>query len=268
MNGRLFNWVKCLFFLPLFVFIFLLISPVICVNASDYGDFYYYGEICNSYFNMSDISVKEFIHPSNVFCFCYNYRDTQYVCVVVPSDSCSSSPDNSGTLGFYRHIIESDFSGNRVGYNSGVFYQVNYNSTVLIPYNGRDFYIRRATITDGVIYGCPYFSSFLDPAEGIPLAFKAYYDGVMAYSSKGGGSGGDGSSDLTNIENSLSDISASNNFISANTSDILTQMTGSSGSSGEDVVAIRTMVTLCFVILTATLFRNVFAQWLRNTVRR
>lgn len=259
------KWENFLFLVSLPLVLLLSIFFGISVNASDFREFYYYGGICNSYHNIGTSDV-EYIMPSDVFCFVYNDTSTQYLCFAVPS---SSAVVNGNVVGIIRHQLIRDMSGVITGVNYGEFVQINYGSTIQLPYDGELFYIRRMSITTGLIYGCPYFSSSLAVDDGIPAAFKSYYDGVIAFSSDGGGSGGSsGSVDLSDIENSLSAINSSNNFIANDVSSIRESLEMSLTPDNSVVESIRVYVVLCFMVLMATLFRNIFNQWVRNTVRR
>ena len=143
------KWENFLFLVSLPSVLLLLIFSGISVNASDYREFYYYGGICNTYHNIGT-SDTEYIMPSDVFCFVYNDTSSQYLCFAVPS---SSAVVNGNVVGIIRHQLIRNMTGEITGANYGELVQINYGSTIQLPYDGELFYIRRMSITTGLIYG-------------------------------------------------------------------------------------------------------------------
>lgn len=264
MIRRWFLWGKFIFLGCFLSFTLSLIFTGVCVKASEFDDFYYYGPVVNSYSQYNSSGRKFYLYPSGVFCYQIKYFDKQYICIACPYYSLVN--DGSNNWGLYRQYTQFNSEGNFVSAVNNNFFQMEgYSSDLIVDVDGQDFIVRSMEITDNIV-DCPYFMVYSNRLDGAKSALLGYVKGVKSFTS-GGVIDANVSVDLSGVENSLSDISASGNAISDNSSAILQVLQSDSEviDNSVDIKAIRLFVFLCFLILTATLFRNIFSQWVRNT---
>lgn len=241
-----------------------LLSPVHLVRAASRDDLAYYGDRWHSRLNLSYNSsanrYSEVLMTIDDFACCFAYlneNDVQTLCIFSPRDFFIQ----------YRHVL----GGQGLSFS-------NYAPTVAYGT------LNSSIVVDGVRYYYEIYESSSSSFVYADLPLMVYDDveinlelmvrGINQWylDQKGGEINADVSVDLTNIEDSLADLSASNSVISASSSDILTELqTGLTMESAFDVFAkddlhaLRVILGCLFIVMVAQLFRNVLSQWLHNT---
>lgn len=248
-------WLKLLSSLFLFSLCFLLASlPILA--AAPIGDLdLYYGDTPNVYTQYnSDGSSVTFYYPYYVGACLVAFNDATYLCFFCRDHWLIQNGD---VLGVYRNRIYRNPSGSVIQIDKDNFFQFSgYNSTRVETIEDSTFYFRSMKVSDTVITGVPFFTvdTPYSHDDYLPYIFITM-ESILKYREKASING--------DINVDLGSISDDVTFIKANTDEIVSAM----NIDSEDITVIKVYLSLCFVILSATLFRNIFSQWLRNTVR-
>lgn len=257
-------WVKYLFLAVFLSFGLSLTFIGACVKAVDFGDFYYYGPVINSYSQYNGSGKKTYMYPEGVFCFQMKLFDKQYICIACPWNMLVN--DGSNVWGLYRQYTQFDLSGSYVSSVNNNFFQMEgYASDLIVSVDGVDFIVRSMEITDNIV-DCPYFMAYTNRSDGAKSALLGYVNGVKSFTF-GGEINGNISVDLSNIEQSLETLEQSN-LISANNSesiklkmDELDVNIQPDDDLNNDVSDIRKFVVLLFLLSGFTYFGNRLRSW-------
>lgn len=226
----------------------------------------YYGDICNSYRNISTTNVTEYILPEGFYCFSVDVNGSYYLCI-------GFQPYMLDALSVYRNRIVYDFSGNILSILPSDNVQLLYGSNVSVTVDGVQYSIRNMVITGGIITECPYFKTNSIYASGnvtdprvlaVSTAFKEYYYGVKAYRS--GSQIGDINANVNIDTSQLESLVSDGNVITQDINDKIDSLNIDFDTSGIISYLHRSDIWLLVIMFAVvlTLFRTVIHQMGRN----
>lgn len=258
---------KLFYMVSFFCFMLYLWFSSICVNAADRNDISYYGDYVHSYkyYNSSGVYNTFWDNETNLFLFCTNMNvSNPNFCFVMFRFA------DDGNLSFgYRQQPDGTFTYSRLKYgspytsNGGNTYYYSLDNIVNIGSG-----LNNSDVNASIIYDLPLFQG-----QNIHDCIDKYISGVNEWynDQKGGEINADVSVDTSNIENLLSANNQYNQSASIDIGDIKDKIekglifdNGFSEYDSRNIESIRLFLIMCLMILSATYFRNVLAQWLRN----